>query len=301
MGVSRRRGTANVEPMGEVVVHVGDARLVAAAAGEGGRPLLLVHGFTGCKEDFADEMDRLADLGFHVVAPDLVGHGASTHPTDEAAYSFDRFAADVFAVADHLGWERFDLLGHSMGGMVAQVMVLERPERIARLILMDTHHGRIEGIDADLVALGVHLARTEGLEVIQQLLREVEDPTDSPAYERTCAERPGYREWAEAKMLACAPAMYASMLAQLESTTDRLEQLRTVTCPTLVLVGELDAAFVPASERMAAAIPGARLAVLPDGGHCPQFEATAAWRAAIDEFLLAPLADGVPAPTSLSR
>lgn len=268
-----------------MAVEVGDVRMAVLEAGRGGRPLLLVHGFTGCKEDFADEVPRLAELGFHVVAPDLVGHGSSTHHDDESAYSFAGFAADLLALADHLGWDRFDLVGHSMGGMVAQVLVLEHGHRVDRLVLMDTHHGRIEDLDAELVAIGVEVARTQGLEVIQQLLREVQDPTDSPAYERVCAERPGYREWAEAKMLACSPAMYAAMLAAMESAEDRLERLAELSCPTLVVVGELDRSFVAGSERLAATIPGARLAVLPDGGHCPQFEATDAWRAAVDEFL----------------
>jgi len=268
-----------------MAVEVGGVRMAVLEAGRGGRPLLLVHGFTGCKEDFADEVPRLAELGFHVVAPDLVGHGSSTHHDDESAYSFAGFAADLLALADHLGWGRFDLVGHSMGGMVAQVLVLDHRERVDRLVLMDTHHGRIEDLDAELVAMGVEVARTQGLEVIQQLLREVQDPTDSPAYERVCAERPGYREWAEAKMLACSPAMYAAMLAAMEAADDRLERLAELSCPTLVVVGELDRSFVAGSERLAATIPGARLAVLPDGGHCPQFEATDAWRAAVDGFL----------------
>lgn len=274
--------------MVEITVDVDGVRVAALTAGEGGRPLLLVHGFTGCKEDFAAEVPRLAARGHHVVAPDLVGHGSSAHPAEESEYSFERFADDAFALADRLGWSSFDLLGHSMGGMIAQVMVLRDPGRIGRLVLMDTHHGRVEDLDADLVALGVELARTQGLAVIQQLLRELEDPTASPAYERVCAERPGYREWAEAKMLACSPVMYAAMLAELESTGDRLESLRAVEHPTLVVVGELDRSFLAAADRLAEAMPAARLAVLAGGGHCPQFEATEAWRAALDDFLAIP-------------
>ena len=62
-------------------VRTGDVSLEIAEAGAGGRPLLMVHGFTGAKEDFADFFDRLAERGWHVVAPDLRGHGASDHPS----------------------------------------------------------------------------------------------------------------------------------------------------------------------------------------------------------------------------
>src|SRR5207344_1901239 len=57
--------------------------LSALTGGDGGAPLLLVHGFTGCKEDFVDEVLPLADLGYHAVAPDLRGHGDSDHPAAE--------------------------------------------------------------------------------------------------------------------------------------------------------------------------------------------------------------------------
>ncbi|MEZ5320985.1 MAG: alpha/beta hydrolase [Microthrixaceae bacterium] len=120
----------------------------------GERPLLLVHGFTGSKEDFADELQLLAELGFHVVAPDLRGHGDSAAPQEEAEYGLDRFADDLFGLCDGLGWSHLDLLGHSMGGMIAQVMALRRPDRIDRLVLMDTHHGVMEDLDRELIELG---------------------------------------------------------------------------------------------------------------------------------------------------
>lgn len=104
-------------------VRVGSIDLSVAEAGRGGRPLLLVHGFTGAKEDFADWIDPLADEGWWVVAPDLRGHGASAKPDDEASYSLASFAADLWSLVDGLGWRRFSLLGHSMGGMIAQVLV----------------------------------------------------------------------------------------------------------------------------------------------------------------------------------
>lgn len=262
---------------------LGGIRLRTIEAGAGGSPLFLVHGFTGCKEDFADELDLLSGLGYHAVAPDLRGHGDSDQPDDESAYSLATFSQDVFALADALGWAEFDLLGHSMGGMIAQLMVLARPERVGRLVLMDTHHGVVGDLDPDLAALGVELARTEGLVVIQQILQM--STVENPAYERVCAARPGYREWSENKMLNCSAAMYAAMLHEMVSVPDRLAALASVAAPTLVQVGEFDTSFVEASHHLADTIPGAQLAVHPDSGHCPQFEATESWRLSLHRFL----------------
>ncbi|HKY14336.1 MAG TPA: alpha/beta hydrolase [Microthrixaceae bacterium] len=260
-------------------------RLAVLESGTGGSPLLLVHGFTGAKEDFVDEVDRLAARGFHVVAPDHRGHGRSAQPDDEAAYSLETFATDMFCLADALGWPSFDLLGHSMGGMVAQLMVIAQPERVRRLILMDTHHGAIGGVDAEVIAAGAALARTDGLAVIQELLKFAANPLENPAHVRTCAEREGYEAWCDSKMLVCSPAMYAAVLGQFDTVADRLDDLAAVRTETLVLVGELDKPFVGASRRMAATMPAATLVVIPDAGHSPQFESTVAWREAVDGFL----------------
>src|SRR3954452_17534247 len=96
---------------------------------EGSGPgLVLVHGCGGAKEDFADHRALLA-RDHTVVTFDHRGHGASDGPSDPAAYSLERLRADTVAVADAAGLDRFRLLGHSMGGMVARRIAVDRPDR----------------------------------------------------------------------------------------------------------------------------------------------------------------------------
>ncbi len=256
-------------------------------AGNGGRPLLLVHGFTGAKEDFSDHVDDLAARGWWVVAPDLRGHGASPQSESEDDYALDHFADDLFALVDAMGWTDFVLLGHSMGGMVAQTMVLAAPHRVSALVLMDTAHGSVGGIDPGLVEAGVALVRSGGMASVKEVLDAMGDaaPLGSPAYERVLRERPGYREFGDRKFLGSSPAMYAAMLTQLLDQDDRLDALAGVEVPTLVLVGDQDAPFLGPSKRMADAIGGARLVVIPDAGHSPQFENGPAWFDAMTGFL----------------
>jgi len=273
-------------------VRVGDVELSAAEAGEGGRPFLLLHGFTGAKEDFTwgDQpvLDRLAERGFHAVAPDHRGHGESSKPDDEAAYSFEIFAADALALADSLGWDRFALLGHSMGGMIAQVLVGRAPERVSALVLMDTSHTALEGIDPELAQTAGEIAKARGMKFLNQLQKERGGVLPTPADRRLKETRPGYAEFGDQKMEASAPAMYASMLraiAGVEGIEDRLPELAKVSVPTLVLVGEQDRPFIAPSERMAKTVPGARLVVIPGAGHSAQFEAPAPWWDALVSFL----------------
>jgi pimeloyl-ACP methyl ester carboxylesterase len=270
------------------------AVLEAGAGADAGRRLLLVHGFTAAKEDFADHLDELAAAapGWHVVAPDLRGHGASGQPVGPESYSLKAFAGDVLALADALGWDRFTLLGHSMGGMVAQVAALEAggAARLDGLVLMDTSHGPLGGIDPDLLALGKAVVTEGGIEALIVAQREVEGALDTPANQRVVAERPGYAEYGEAKLRACAADMWLAMTDEIVvSQADRLDDLAAglAGVPTLVVVGEQDQPFLPHAERMAAAIPGARLVVVPDAGHSPQFENPDAYVEAVGGFLAA--------------
>jgi len=272
----------------EVAGHGGPIGLAVAEAGEGGRPLLLVHGFTGAKEDFTDFLDPLAERGWHVVAPDQRGHGDSDQPDDEAAYTFDAFADDLFGLLDALGWERCVALGHSMGGMVVQTAILRTPERFDGLVLMDTSHRGLRA-DPELVELGVALARSEGLAAVMAAQDALgpDQPLGTGPHQRLLDTREGYKDFGARKMLASAPAMYCAMLQTITSAAgvDRLADLPRIGVPTLVLVGEEDAPFRKPSARMAEAIPGAELVVLPDGGHSPQFESPELWWKALTTFL----------------
>jgi pimeloyl-ACP methyl ester carboxylesterase len=267
-------------------VIVGEGHLSVLEAGRGGRPLLLVHGFTGAKEDFGDWIDHFAAQGWWVVAPDLRGHGASHQPPGEDAYSLALFAGEVEALVDTLGWERFALLGHSMGGMIAQALAIDVPERITRLVLMDTHHGPIEGLDPEVVAIGMDVLRTQGLPTFLELLDSM--PAErAPSDERVRATRPGYVEWNERKLRTSSPAMYAAMATELVNRPDRLAEVAAVAVPTRVVVGAEDTAFVAAAHRLADAIEGADLVVIPDAAHSPQFENPDAWWEAVSTFLAA--------------
>jgi pimeloyl-ACP methyl ester carboxylesterase len=275
--------------MQAVVRHVdlGDVQLSIAEAGAGRRPLLLVHGFTGAKEDFTPWLDRLADAGWHAVAPDLRGHGASSKPTADAAYSFEILADDVLRLADALGWGRFALLGHSMGGMVAQFMARKAAARLDGLILMDTSHGPLGNLDPDLVEAAVSIVRAQGMDGLAQVMAQRDGPLETPAHRRLIAERPGYAEFEDRKFRATSPALYAAMAPEFVTTADRLDSLRDLpeTLPVLVIVGEQDQPFLGPSERMAAVVGQGALEIIPNAGHCPQFENSDAWWDALAGFL----------------
>jgi len=248
-----------------------------------GPALLLVHGFGGAKEDFADHLEPLATR-HRVVAFDHRGHGESDAPDDPAGYSLDRLAADVLGVAGALGIGEFRLLGHSMGGMVARRVVLAHPGRVDALVLMDTSPGPVPDLDPDLLDLGAAIAIEQGKEALKPLLDEAA-PLETPSYHRLLLERPGYQDFVDYKWKTLSGVMWGAMARDMAHQPDQLDRLADVNCPTLVLVGEQDDAFFEVSKVVAATIPGARLAIIPDAGHSPQFENPARWFAELDGFL----------------
>lgn len=248
-----------------------------------GPALVLVHGFGGAKEDFSDHLDELA-AGHRVITFDHRGHGESDAPEHADAYSLDRLATDVVAVADALGIDRFRLLGHSMGGMVARRLVLARPDRVEALVLMDTSPGPVPGMDPDIIELGAQLALDQGMDELKRVM-DAFSPLGTPAYERLISEREGYQEFCDAKWAALSPVMWATLIREIRDQPDEFGALVTVGCPTLVLVGDQDEPFVAASHAMAATVPDARIVVVPDAGHSPQFENGDDWLRALCEFL----------------
>ena len=284
----QRRGTMQER---RIRVETGVELAILESVG-GTRGLLCVHGWPAAKEDFADHLDTLAATGegWHVVALDQRGHGRSDAPAGPDSYSLKTFAGDVLALADALGWSTFVLHGHSMGGMVSQVVALEAPARLDGLILMDTSHGPVGGIDPDLIALGKAVVTEGGMAALVEAQRSIEGALETEANQRVLATRPGYAEFGESKTLAASADMWLGMVDEIVTDqADRLaelaacEPLRDV--PVLLVYGEQDAPFLPHAERLAAALPHARLELVRDAGHSPQFEAPETYLRLVGGFL----------------
>jgi pimeloyl-ACP methyl ester carboxylesterase len=265
-------------------VRANGIEIAYEAHGAGERPLVLVHGFTGFRQDFASQLPSLAAHG-RVLAPDLRGHGESGRAGDPAHYDFATLAADLLAFLDALDIERCDLLGHSMGGMLALRAALAAPGRVASLLLMNTAPGPLGFVDRDTVALAGRVAREAGMAALAQILRAraADDPTRSPADRRVEEEWGAERFWAwrSARIEAMDPAAWEPLALALAEQEDLTPRLAGLPHPALVLVGELDHEFRGPSEVLARELPDARLAVLPAAGHQPQHEAPEAWRAAV--------------------
>jgi epoxide hydrolase 4 len=119
----------------------GDVRLHAMAAGPKDGPLvILLHGFPEFWYSWHRQIGPLAAAGFRVVALDQRGYNLSSKPPDIADYAVTHLAADVIAVADRLGHDKFFLAGHDWGAAVAWATALQYPQRLCKLAILNVPH-----------------------------------------------------------------------------------------------------------------------------------------------------------------
>lgn len=257
---------------GDEVSAAAPAPLPVRRAGRG-HPLVLVHGYLGGSAQWTAQIDQLQEV-FDVIAVDLAGYGQARDRV--APGTMTEHAQAVLATLDHLGVDRFHLLGHSMGGMVVQDIVHQAPGRVRRLVLYGTG------------PLGSIPGRFETMARSRERLAE--DGVQRTA-RRICATwllqreaSPAFPALADLAAQASAQAAEAGLWAM--ERWDGRGRLGAIGAPTLVLWGEHDRSYGWAQvEQLWRGIPGASLAVLPACAHALHLERPALFHALVREFL----------------
>jgi pimeloyl-ACP methyl ester carboxylesterase len=252
-----------------------------------GYPVFLLHGYTGNLRNWALQVPALSG-GYRMVSIDHRGHGESERPKDPAGYTLDQMAEDALGVLDHLGIEECYLVGHSMGGAIAQHLVLAHPERVQALVLMDTWSEVPRGRGVAERAHLLELAETQGMEaVFEEQLRS--DPLRLQQLEQHPAFLATWRQ----QFLMTSPEAYVHCARAIGAKPSWREKLGRIGVPTLVVCGENDEPFIEACQQLQAGISGSDLAWIPNAGHTPQIENAAAFNAVLTGFL-AGVQRGVP-------
>jgi pimeloyl-ACP methyl ester carboxylesterase len=263
---------------------VGEIELCYETFGAAGSPpLLLIMGLAAQMLMWDDDFcEQLAGRGFRVIRFDNRDVGRSTHLRGAktpkrwhlllrsprgAAYTLDEMAEDAVGLLDHLDIAAAHVVGASMGGMIAQLMAINHPDRVLSLVsIMSTTGARGVGRPEPRVA--------------RHLLRRAARERDAYIEDHIATYRligsPGYdfdedRQRQRAARLferGVYPAGSARQLGAVTSSQDRTEQLGAIQVPTTVIHGDADPLVdVSGGRATAAAIPGATLTIVPGMGH----------------------------------
>ena len=238
-----------------------------------GPSFVLVHGYLGGAEQWRREIERFSDR-YDVIAPNLPGYGAATDRP--GCDTIQGMAEAVLALLDDLGVRDFVLLGHSMGGMVAQEMARMRPGAVRRLILYGTG------------PLGLMPNRFEPLATSRaRLLSDGVEATIArigATWFRKGAEAEGFSTVARIGARANRQAAEAALDAM--AGWDGRAALKQLTMPTLVIWGDSDRSYRwPQVETLWTNLPDVRLSVIPGAAHAAHLEKPALFHSLIEDFL----------------
>lgn len=260
-------------------VRNGDLTVAYQEAGDGA-PFVLVHGFTGSKLDFQDQLPWFADQR-RVIAYDQRGHGETSN---QQPYTFDAMVDDLIGLLDVLDLERCDLLGHSLGGMIALRAVLAQPARFRSLVLMDTAPAPSALWSEDTRRELAALVSREGCEALLTRFREV---APTPAQQRGIDYLGADEHWRRlgVKLQQLDELAFTELMTELSGHASVADRLADIACPTTVIVGEHDRPFLEPARLLAERIPDARLITIEGADHSPQYENAQAWRRAVSEHL----------------
>jgi pimeloyl-ACP methyl ester carboxylesterase len=249
-----------------------------------GEPLLMIMGLGAQLIDWPQNLvDEIAARGFRVIRFDNRDAGLSTEftsrpPTNgeitrsflfgrpmQSEYLLADMARDAVGLLDALGIERAHLVGASMGGMIAQTVAIEHPERVLSLtsIMSTTGSRRVGQPSVKLIVTAGRRplpARGDAVEMGVETFRLVCGPTFDPVEFRKMAEASVERSWR--------PAGTGRQTAAIIASGDRTHALRRLRVPTLVIHGLVDPLVrVSGGIATAKAVPGARLVLFNDMGH----------------------------------
>ena len=243
-----------------------------------GQPLILLHGGVGAIEMFGEVLPLLAE-GRQVIAADLQAHGRTADI--DRPLSFESMADDVAALIEHLGFERADVMGYSLGGGVALRTSIQHPEVARKLVLVSTPFRR-DGWYPEVLA-GMGQMGPEAAEPMKQ----------TPMYELYAGVAPNPEDW---------PVLLTKLGQLLERDYDWSKDVEEIRAPTMIVVGDADSVRTAHAVRFFELLGGgkadagwdgsgmsnARLAILPGTTHYNIFSSPAL-ASAVTPFLDAPM------------
>lgn len=241
--------------------------------GQGPHKVICLNGWFGSAEGWGPFVDSLDENAFTYAFMEYRGYGRSRELKGE--YSMDEIASDALALADRLGWDKFSLIGHSMGGMAIQRVLVEAPQRVEKLVALTP-------------------VPASGVPFDEQGWALFSGATDNPGNRKAIIDyTTGNRltpVWLD-KMVAYSlansiPEAFAGYLVAW-AKTDFADRVKGREVPFLVVVGETDPALT--ADFMKATymewFPNAKLVSLPNAGHYPMFETPVALATEIERFL----------------
>jgi len=243
-----------------------------------GKPVVLLHAFPLSREMWNAQVEALEAEGCRVIVPDLRGFGESHNFSD--INTMEDMAQDIFEILETLKIERAIICGLSMGGYITVNFLKKFPEKIAALILCDTNaNGDTEDAREARFNL-IEKIETEGAQAL------IDEMLPKLICENTKANKKELVAEIEQMFNKVNPQAAVAALRGLAARRDNTDLLDKISVPTLLIFGEEDkVTHLEAAEKMADAIPDAKLVKIENAGHYSNLEQPEAFNQALIDFI----------------
>lgn len=249
-----------------------------------GKPIVLLHGFTGSSENWSALRVRL-EADFQIIAIDILGHGKSDKPIDINDYQMENVARDVVALFDALRIDKLHLLGYSMGGRLALYIATHYPDMLVSLILesaspgLSTEVERLDRRNRDN-ALADNI-ETKGIEWFVDYWEQL------PLWASQKSLPAHIKEDLRYNRLQNSTLGLANSLRGMGTGAqpDLWDQLHNLNMPVQLIVGEHDHKFLDINHDIAQKIPQADLKIIPYAGHTTHLENLETYFDTVRQFL----------------
>ncbi|PJK03250.1 alpha/beta hydrolase [Lysobacteraceae bacterium NML75-0749] len=293
--LSCQRESALSISLQETRIDIAIGPIAALRGVQSGQPrVLALHGWLDNAASFLPLAQHLHDI--ELVAIDLPGHGHSVHLPAGIPYTFELAVHHVLDVADALGWERFGLLGHSMGAAIASLVAAAAPERVEKLACIEalgglTHPAEETGLRMRESVTAARALRGKNKRVFNQIApaiaarmaaNQMSEPVARLLVERGVQQIPEGLVWSSDQRL-----MVPTFLRPVEAQIAAL--LASIECPTQVVFATPAQPYLPDDQRrrLVAALGNGQAHFLP-GSHHLHMETPAEVAAVLAQFLATP-------------
>jgi 2-succinyl-6-hydroxy-2,4-cyclohexadiene-1-carboxylate synthase len=237
-----------------------------------GKPLLLLHGFTGSHDNWLPYADDIQQAGYRVLAPDLLGHGLTDIHPDPWRYQMAQVASDVVALLQTLNIKQTALLGYSMGGRLALYLARHYPQYFSHVVL--------ESASPGLVTEGGRMARKRRDDLLadaisyEGIVAFVKRWEKLPMWASQQKIAPEIRNALHGQRIMNDPIGLANSLRGMGTGVQPSlwDDLKSIRLPTLLMTGSLDEKFTQINQYMAMHLPYCEHIVVENAGHTVHLE-----------------------------
>ena len=264
-------------------MHVNGVNLNVKVMGSG-PPIVALHGFAGSMASWTDFVHE-ASRRYKIITIDLLGHGGSDFPKESKRYSAEHTGEDIVAIMTKLGIDSACWLGYSMGGRIALLTAVSKPEKFTGLILEGASPGLSSARERK------QRARKDALlaqRIVKNGIETFADYWESQGLFATQKRLPKeIRQWLREQRLANNPTGLSNTIRAvgLGVQTPVQKALPSLTVPVLCITGSLDRKFTTIAEAMCKKLPNAKLSVIRGSGHAPHLEKPEQFNRVVLRFL----------------